>query len=146
VKRPPIWIAFFLVPFAIAFVGKTLAAFASIIQAHLAIQYDLWFEIGMVTGQVLFQWLFMLRRTWDERRDYALILFFVSTLGALLLWPLLLWNRESVPIALGWFFTVVGIMFAVHWVLVARRGLPKLLCVTWVLYRVLLLFIIVKRP
>ncbi len=137
---------FLLLPFAVLFVGKTLAAFAAIIQAHLSIHYDVWFEIGMVVGQVLFQWLFMLRRTWKERLDYALILFFVSTLGAILLWPLLLWNRSSVPIALGWFFTVVGIMFAAHWVLVARRRLPKLLCATWVLYRVLILLVIVKRP
>ena len=143
VKR---WAPFLLLPFAIAFVAKTLAAFAAIIQAHLAIHYDIWFELGMVTGQVLFQWLFMLRRTWDERRDYALILIFVSTLGALLLWPLLLWNRSSVPLALGWFSGVVGIMFATHWVLVKRRALPTLLCATWVVYRMILLAIIVKRP
>ena len=141
------WLPFALVPFAVLFVGRTLAGFAAIIQQRLAIQYDVWFEIGMVVGQVLFQWLFMWKRSWQERLDYALILFFVSSLGAALLWPLLvLVKGPSEVTALAWFFTVVGIMFVVHWLLVKRRRLPTFLCATWVVYRFLILLVILKRP
>jgi hypothetical protein len=142
---------FALVPFLVLVIGKTLAAFAGIIASRLRIQYDVWFEIGMVAGQVLFQWLFMWRRSWPERREYALLLFFVSALGATLLWPLLLLHRSgsgpvSEAFALAWFFGVVTIMFAVHWVAVKRRRLPTFLCATWILYRLLILLFIVKRP
>jgi hypothetical protein len=135
-----------LVPASIAFVGKTLATFAAIIERHLTITYDVWFEIGMVVGQVLFQWLFLGRRPWRDRLEYATVLLFVSTLGAVLLWPMLVWNRSNEVIALAWFFAVVAIMFAVHWILVKRRELPTLLCATWVVYRLLILLFIVKRP
>jgi hypothetical protein len=138
-----------LVPFAIAGIAMTLAAFAAIIQPYLAINYDLWFELGMVIGQVLFQWAVMWRRTWSERLDYALILIGVSTLGAALLGPLLAWNHVA-PVkplaAVLWFFAVVGVMFITHWRLVKRAALPLGLCATWVVYRILLLLIIVKRP
>ena len=47
-RSPPQWLPFVLVPFAILFVGRTLAAFATIIQPRLAIHYDIWFETGML--------------------------------------------------------------------------------------------------
>lgn len=141
--------ALFVVPFATALIAKTLAAFAVIIQPYLAIHYDLRFELGMVIGQVLFQWCVLWRRRWSERLDYALILIGVSGLGAALLWPLLLWNHTvavTPPAAVLWFFAVVGVMFLAHWQLVKRAGLPLVLCGTWVVYRLVLLLIVVKRP
>jgi hypothetical protein len=143
------WMALFVVPVAIVLIAKTLAAFAAIIQPYLAIHYDVRFELGMVIGQVLFQWCVLWRRTWSERLDYAIVLIAVSGLGAALLWPLLLWN-DAAPItplvAVAWFFAVVGVMFMAHWQLVKRTRLPLVLCGTWVVYRLLVLCVAVKRP
>lgn len=148
--RPKRWMALFVVPVAIFLIAKSLAAFAVIIQPYLRIDYDLRFELGMVIGQVLFQWCVLWRRSWKERFDYALILIAVSALGAALLWPLLLWNRAApvTPLvaAVAWFFAVVGVMFLAHWQLVKRAGLPLVLCATWVVYRLLLLCVVARRP
>lgn len=129
-------------------IARTLAGFALVVQPYLGIHYDLWFELGMVIGQVVFQWCVMWRRSWTERVDYAFILLGVSGLGAALLWPLLLWNGRAAvtPLAaVAYFFAVVGVMFLAHWRLVARFSLPLLLCGTWVIYRLLLLLFIVKH-
>jgi len=143
------WIALFAVPFAIALIARALAAFAVIIAPYLAIHYDVRFEIGMVVGQVLFQWCVLWRRSWSERLDYALILIAISGLGAALLCPLLAYDHLSpvTPLAaVAWFFAVVGVMFVAHAWLVKRAGLPLVLCGTWVVYRLLLLLVVVKRP
>lgn len=132
-------------PLAIFAVAATLSAFAQIVRDHLAITYDLWFELGMVVGQVLFQWAVLWRRSWAERLDYAVILVFVSGLGAALLWPLLLWNHLA-PVgplaAVIYFFAVVAVMFGVHLRLVRRAALPLVLCLTWVVYRLLILLVV----
>jgi hypothetical protein len=143
------WPTALLIPFAIAVIARTLAAFAQIIQPYLAIRYDLWFELAMVIGQVLFQWCVLWRRPWRDRLDYAVILIAVSSLGAALLWPLLLVHhlRAVTPLpAVLYFFAVVGVMFAAHWRMVARARLPTVLCATWVVYRLLILLVVVKRP
>ena len=141
--------ALFVVPIAIVLIAKTLALFAAIIQPYLAIHYDVRFELGMVIGQVLFQWCVLWRRPWSLKLDYALVLIAISGLGAALLWPLLLWSYLApvTPLAaVLWFFAVVGVMFLAHWRLVKKVGAPLVLCGTWVVYRLLLLLVIVKRP
>lgn len=128
-------------------IAKSLSAFAAIIRGYLAIDYNLWFELGMVVGQVLFQWCVLWRRTWKERIDYAGVLILVSSIGALLLVPLLLLHRAApvTPVlAVGYFFTVVAVMFGVHLALVMRLALPKILCATWVLYRLCILAYVVR--
>ena len=103
----------------------------------------------MVVGQVLFQWAVLWRRSWTDRLDYAVILVLVSSLGAALLWPLLLWHHRA-PVrplaAVAWFFAVVAVMFLVHLRLVKRAALPLILCLTWVVYRLLILAVILPRP
>jgi hypothetical protein len=135
-------------PFAIVFIAKTLATFAAIIQSHLRIEYDLWFELGMVIGQVLFQWAVLFRASWRERIRYAFVLIAVSLLGATLLWPMLAYHLRVAALsplsATVWFFGVVGVMFAVHWWLVKREKLPVKLCATWVVYRLLILAYVLK--
>ena len=135
-------------PLAMFIVVETLTAFALIIRDYLAVRYDLWFELGMVIGQVLFQWVVLWRRSWTERLDYAVILVFISGLGAALLWPLLLWNRLA-PVrplaAVAYFFAVVAVMFVVHLRLVRRAALPLVLCATWVVYRLLILLVVLPR-
>lgn len=136
-----------VVVFAVALVtiAKTLAAFATIIERYLAVHYDWRLEIGMVMGQIAFQWVFMFRRPRDEKLSYAWILVCISGLGAVLLWPLLVFGKGLAPLhAVAYFFAVVGVMFVAHWGLVSRHALPKWLCATWVLYRLLLLTFLVR--
>ncbi len=136
-------------PLAALAVGMTLAAFAQIIAEYLAVRYDLWFELGMVIGQVLFQWAVLWRRTWIDRLDYAVILMSVSSLGAALLWPPLLWDHLVAPVrplaAVAYFFAVVAVMFGVHLRLVRQAGLPLVLCATWVVYRLIILVMVLPR-
>ncbi len=130
----------------VGIIAMTLAAFATRIEPYLAVHYDWRLEIGLVTGQVLFQWCFLLRRSRQEKYSYAWIVISVSSLGALLLWPLLAFvPRSAPPLAnVAWFFAVVGVMFAVHYGLVVRHRLPKHVCITWVVYRLLILAFIVR--
>lgn len=138
-----------LIAVAIPIVAATLARFATIIAPYLAIRYSWTFELAMVLGQVLFQWVFLARKSWSVRLDYARILIGISTLGALLLWPLLIVDRMrpvSPLFALMWFIGVVGIMFFAHWALVKRHALPVTLCLTWVVYRLIILAVVVRFP
>jgi hypothetical protein len=142
------WRTGLALPLVVFVVAGTLAEFAQIIRDYLAVRYDLWFELGMVVGQVVFQWAVLWRRSWTERLDYAVILVFISGLGAALLWPLLLWNRLA-PVrplaAVAYFSAVVAVIFVVHLHLVRRAALPLILCATWVLYRLLILLVVLPR-
>lgn len=130
---------------ALVVVAKTLASFASRIQPYLVIHYDWRLELALVLGQVAFQWAFMVRRPRDEKISYAWVLIFVSSLGAILLWPLLAFGGGLAALGnVTYFFAVVGVMFAVHWLLVVRHGLPRWLCASWVLYRLFLLAFLVR--
>lgn len=135
-----------LFPALVVVIARTLAAFATRIAPYLVVHYDWRLELGLVVGQVLFQWCFLLRHPRDEKLSYAWIVIAVSSLGAVLLWPLLVFVPASAGVLpnLAWFFTVVAIMFAVHFALVARHRLPKRLCLTWVVYRLLILIFVVR--
>lgn len=130
----------------VAIIARTLAAFATRIEPYLSVHYDWRLEILVVTGQIAFQWCFLFRRTRDEKYSYAWIAIAVSALGALLLWPLLLFVPDTVPrlADVAWFFAVAAIMFTAHLALVVRHGLPKLVALTWVVYRLLLLLLLVR--
>lgn len=123
-----------------------LSSFAKIIQEYLAIQYDYSSEALMVMGQVGFQWLFMAKCSWLERKVYALIAITVSMIGSLLLLPLIAYNQIFTVSALeatAYFFVVVGIIFVVHHLFLTRQKLPIFLTFTWVGYRLLLLIYVV---
>ena len=89
------WKTGLALPLAALVVARTLAGFAAIIRDHLAIDYDLSFELGMVVGQVLFQWAVLWRRSWTDRRHYAVIHVLVSSLGAGQLRQLLRWPHRA---------------------------------------------------
>lgn len=126
-----------------------LSSFARIIQAYLAIRYDYQTEMFMVVGQVGFQWLFMRKSSWAERRTYAILALSVSMIGSVLLVPLILFDQTfAVPpiVATAWFFAVVGVIFIIHHALIVRAKLPARLTLTWALYRILLLaYVLIPR-
>lgn len=135
----------FLFAGLVVVIAQTLAAFAVRVEPWLAVRYDWTLELALVTGQVLFQWSFLLRRPRAEKITYAWIVILVSGLGAALLWPLLAFVPETATrVSVAWFFAVVAVMFGVHYRLVLRHALPKRLCVTWVVYRLFLLALLVR--
>lgn len=141
-------LALLLLVTLVVVIARTLAAFTTRIEPYLSVRYDWHLELALVTGQVLFQWCFLLRHTRQEKYSYAWIVIAVSALGSLLLWPLLLFVPDTVPrlANVGWFFAVVAVMFAAHYALVVRHRLPKHLCVTWVIYRLCILLFVVRCP
>jgi hypothetical protein len=131
----------------IPMVGFTLAGFAKIIAVYLSIAYTAWFELFMVSGQILFQWAVLFRSSWRDRLDYAWILILVSSLGAVLLWPLLAWHCQSAvaPLTgLAYFSCVVLAIFGAHAWVVHRTKLPIYLCASWVVYRIGILLVAVE--
>lgn len=132
---------------AVLVCARTLASFAHIIQPYLRFTYGAWLEAAMVLCQVLFQWAIMARRSWPERLRYAGLALGVSVLGAVLLWPILLLHSfapVTMKTAIGCFFGVVSLMFVVHWLFVGYLKMPRILCATWVVYRLILLVILVR--
>ena len=138
---PPLALGLFLVLTVVAS-GFSLGSFAKIIQPYLVVAYDYRTETMMVCGQVAFQWLFMVRNSWPERRTYAVIALTISGLGSVLLFPILayaaIWGVKAAS-ALAYFAGVVAIIFFAHHRLIRRERLPTILTATWALYRLLLL-------
>ena len=139
------WLGLPLFVIAVVVIARTLAAFAAIIQDHLRVRYDYRLELCLVTGQVLFQWLWLWKATWSARLSYGWILIAVSSAGAVMLWPMLALGLSALP-ATAWFFAVVLVMFIMHMWLVMRTRLPTWLCATWVLYRLFILAGVLKLP
>jgi hypothetical protein len=142
--RSPVLRAVYLTP-CICISAFALGSFVELVAPYVAVRYDYWSEVVLVTAQVGFQWLFMIRSSWEERVRYMFIALTVSMVGALMLLPLLLYNNlapVSVGSATAYFFMVVGIIFVVHHRLIVRNSLPKILSYTWVLYRLLLLLFV----
>jgi len=137
---PPSMVIYLVV--AIGVSAFALASFARLIPSYLAVGYDYRTEALVVSGQVLFQWMFMGRCSCPQRGKYAVIALTISLLGSILLFPLLAYGAifgVAEPLAAVYFFGVVAIIFAAHHHLVKAEGLPAVLAVTWVLYRLLLL-------
>lgn len=132
--------------FCVLISAFALGSFAKIVQEYLSTTYDYSTEGIMVLGQVAFQWLFMGKASWSERKTYAVIALTVSMIGSLSLLPLIAYHSifaASSTWATAYFFVVVGVIFVIHHRLVVRKQLPAILTYTWVLYRFLLLFYLV---
>ncbi|MEO6254262.1 MAG: hypothetical protein ABIO79_13195 [Ferruginibacter sp.] len=129
----------------IAVTALTLHQYAKLIQHLLTIKYDWQFELFMVTGMLFFQYPFIYKKTRRLKMDYYFNMVLVSAMGALLLFPLLILNHYSDytdTFNIGYFFTVVLIMFFIHKKIVAKLNLPVLISYTWVLYRIIILIFI----
>ncbi len=102
---------------------------------------DLGREFLICGGQLVFQGTLVgfLRR--DRLIHYLGNLMTVSTIGALLLLPVS-FLPVGLPILLGWFACVVGTMFILHLKRVHLLNLPLAVSVSWVVYRLLVLVMI----
>ncbi|MFL5764870.1 MAG: hypothetical protein ACJ77K_13075 [Bacteroidia bacterium] len=132
--------------FFIAVTSFTLNQFAGLILPLLKINYDLRFELGVVTGQLLFQLPFISGATLNEKANYYYQMLQVSFIGSVLLWPLLLVNRIHLLSHLAdlvSFFGIVIFMFFEHKRRVRALSLPGYISYTWILYRFLILLFIV---
>lgn len=104
-------------------------------------------EIILAFGQILFQSLFLLNFDKKTILNYAGNIMTVSLMGSLILIPMLLLNQfVNLPeiLVLGWFGITVFIMFSEHVRRIKVLKLPFYLSYTWILYRILALFLILN--
>jgi predicted DCC family thiol-disulfide oxidoreductase YuxK len=104
-------------------------------------------ELILAFGQIVFQALFLLKLDKQTILNYAGNLMTVSLMGSLILSPILLLSQfVQLPqmIVLGWFGVTVLIMFLEHFRRVKVLKLPFYLSFTWILYRIIALFLILN--
>ena len=133
----------------VAISGLVLGSFVQIVERFIAARYDYWTEMFFVIAQVPFQWIIMRRSAWHARYRYAVIALGVSLVGSIALMPLLLYHHiagASPFIATLYFCAVVAGIFTLHAVAIERERLPRLLTLSWVVYRLgILAFLLFPR-
>ncbi|WP_136668874.1 DCC1-like thiol-disulfide oxidoreductase family protein [Flavobacterium sp. H122] len=104
-------------------------------------------EVFMAGGQILFQVCFLFNKDFKTIINYLGNLMTVSLYGCLLLIPILIINQfteVNAAIALSWFAVTVLLIFMEHVRRIAIQQLPKYLSFTWVLYRIIALYLILN--
>lgn len=102
-------------------------------------------EFMICGGQIIFQMVFVRFMTRDRLLHYIGNMMTVSLIGSLLLLPMMIVARATGLvnpwIFLGWFIIVVTFMLFIHWRRVKMLGLGWGASVSWVGYRILVLWI-----
>lgn len=104
-------------------------------------------EFIITLGQLIFQSLFILKLDKKTILNYTGNLMTVSLMGSLLLLPMLALQTVlniSENTILAWFAITAFIMFMEHYRRIKILELPTYLCLTWVLYRVIVLSLILN--
>jgi predicted DCC family thiol-disulfide oxidoreductase YuxK len=104
-------------------------------------------ELAICGGQIIFQGALISFISKDRLLHYLGNMMSVSLMGALLLLPALILNRVTplnIFVNFAWFGLVVGLMFLEHWRRVKILEIHWLASVSWVLYRLIVLWIIFK--
>lgn len=104
-------------------------------------------EFIISLGQLIFQSLFILKLDKKTILNYTGNLMTVSLMGSLLLLPMLALQTVlniSENTILAWFAITAFIMFMEHYRRIKILELPTYLCLTWVLYRVIVLSLILN--
>lgn len=102
-------------------------------------------ELAICGGQIIFQGAVIVLLRKDRVMHYLGNMMSVSLMGALLLTPALIINSfvaMSVYVNLAWFGLVVAIMFLEHWRRVKILEIHWFASASWVLYRLIVLWII----
>ncbi len=123
----------------------TLNQYAKLIHHLLSINYNWLFELMVVLGMLVFQFLFIYKNTWRLKLDYYVNMLLVSLTGSLLLWPLIILNllyHCSDAVNVFYFLAVVTVMFFDHKKRVAQLELPVFISYTWIIYRFIILIFI----
>ena len=104
-------------------------------------------ELLLAVGQIGFQYVFIQKLSQQKQLHYIGNLVTVSVMGSLFLAPILLLNY-FIPVneyvVLGWFGLTVNLMILEHYRRVSILGLPKFLTLTWILYRIIALLVIIN--
>lgn len=104
-------------------------------------------EFLIVLGQLFFQSLFLLKSDRKTILNYSGNLMTVSFMGSLLLLPMLI-LEPVLPIpenaTIIWFVLTAFIMFMEHYRRIKILELPAYLCLTWVVYRLIVLLLILN--
>ena len=104
-------------------------------------------EFTIAFGQIFFQSLFILKLDKKTILNYTGNLMTVSLMGSLLLLPIVaLRTILNIPenLILGWFAITAFIMFIEHYRRVEILKLPTYLCITWIVYRIIVLLLILN--
>lgn len=128
---------------AMAFTHHT---YVNLVGHLLHTRYNNWLEFILISGMLGFQYLFLGKQTFSLKLDYYFRLLMLSLLGSAMLWPLFLCNYYFACSDVGnvaYFFSVVIIMFFIHYKIVRTLHLPAILSYSWIFYRaIFLLFIL----
>jgi hypothetical protein len=104
-------------------------------------------EFILAIGQMIFQSAFLLNQKKETIVNYLGNLMTVSLMGSIILMPLLILNTiTTLPemVILGWFGITVGLMFLEHARRIKVLALPFYLSITWVVYRIIALIVILN--
>ena len=104
-------------------------------------------EVLLATGQIGFQALFIRKIDNQKQLNYIGNFITVSIIGSLLLLPIVFLNSYfelNDYFILGWFGLTVNFMIYEHYRRISLLELPKYLTLTWILYRILALVIILN--
>jgi predicted DCC family thiol-disulfide oxidoreductase YuxK len=104
-------------------------------------------ELILAFGQIVFQGLFLFKFDKETIINYTGNLMTVSLMGSLILMPIvILIQFVQLPqmIIMGWFGTTVFIMFLEHFRRVKILKLPIYLSFTWILYRIIALYLLLN--
>ena len=104
-------------------------------------------ELFLAVGQIVFQGLFLIKFDKKIILNYIGNLMTVSLMGSLILIPILILNLFfNIPelITLGWFGSTVLVMLLEHSRRTKLLELPFYLSITWVIYRIIALLIILN--
>ncbi|NRT15018.1 putative DCC family thiol-disulfide oxidoreductase YuxK [Flavobacterium sp. 28A] len=104
-------------------------------------------ELLLAVGQIGFQAIFTQKLDKQKQLNYIGNLVTVSIIGSLLLLPILILNSYfdlNDYFILGWFGLTVNFMIYEHYRRISLLELPKYLTLTWILYRIIALVIIIN--
>jgi hypothetical protein len=135
----------FYIAFATMITTVTLFYFSEMI-THLP-KTNIGRELLLALGQMVFQSLFLFKKDKKTTLNYLGNLMTVSLMGSMLLIPLLLLNiMMAIPeiVILAWFGITIGLMFLEHARRIKILALPFYLSITWVIYRIITLIIILN--
>ncbi|MFV8333035.1 hypothetical protein [Flavobacterium sp. GSP14] len=110
-------------------------------------KYTIARELILALGQIVFQGLFLIKLDKKTILNYIGNLMTVSLVGSLLLLPILILNLvDNIPefVTLGWFGITVLLMLVEHSRRIKLLELSFYLSVTWVIYRIIALIIILN--